>query len=120
MSAPHLRMQGVTRTVAFVGPLPPPLHGFSSVCAMMLARLRKSGAVDVFDRAPRANSRACEVLRQLRQVIRYSAMLRHSSDAALYLALSGGLGQVIDALYVLPCRLLGSQLFVHHHSFSYL
>src|ERR1039457_2359448 len=113
-------MQGVTHTVAFVGPLPPPLHGFSSVCAMMLDRLRQCGAVEVFDRAPRTKSRASEVLRQLREVIRCSATLRRSSDTTLYLALSGGLGQVIDGLYVLICRVLGRQVFVHHHSFSYL
>jgi glycosyltransferase involved in cell wall biosynthesis len=110
----------VTRRVAFVGPLPPPLHGFSGVCAMMLARLRKCGAVEVFDRAPRAASRATEVLRQLREAIRYCAMLRGGTDIAFYLALSGGLGQIIDALYVLAARVAGKPAFVHHHSFSYL
>ena len=110
----------MTRLVAFVGPLPPPLHGFSGVCSMMLARLQRHGAVEVFDRAPRGSSRAREVLRQLRQVRRYAATLRASARSAVYLGLSGGLGQVIDALYLLTGRLLRRPLFVHHHSFAYL
>jgi len=110
----------VTRPVSFVGPLPPPLHGFSSVCSMMLLRLRSGGAVAVFDRAPRAGNRAREMLRQLREVTRYFAAIQASTHAAVYLGLSGGLGQAIDGLYVLLARLLRRQLFVHHHSFSYL
>jgi len=110
----------VTRPVAFVGPLPPPLHGFSSVCSLMLARLRLHGAVEVFDRAPRGSNRAQRMLRQVREVLRYFATLRGSAHSAIYLALSGGLGQAIDGLYVLTGRLLGRQLFVHHHSFAYL
>jgi glycosyltransferase involved in cell wall biosynthesis len=110
----------VTRPVVFVGPLPPPLHGFSSVCSMMLLRLRSAGAVQVFDRAPRAGSRARETLRQLRQVMGFFSALQGSAHAAVYLGLSGGLGQAIDGLYVLQARLLRRQLFVHHHSFSYL
>jgi glycosyltransferase involved in cell wall biosynthesis len=110
----------VTRGIAFVGPLPPPLHGFSSVCAMMLARLRASGAVEVFDRAPRADSRVSDALRQLGEVRRYFALLRGTGDIGLYLALSGGLGQLVDGLYVLLCRPLGRAVFVHHHSFSYI
>jgi glycosyltransferase involved in cell wall biosynthesis len=112
--------QAVTRPVAFIGPLPPPLHGFSSVCSMMLARLRLHGAVEVFDRAPRAVSRARELLRQLRTLANYFATLRGSAHSAVYLGLSGGLGQAIDALYVLIARALRRPLFVHHHSFAYL
>ncbi len=110
----------MTRPVAFIGPLPPPLHGFSSVCSMMLARLQLHGAVEVFDRAPRADSRAREMPRQLRALIRYFATLRGSARSAVYLGLSGGLGQLIDALYVLIARALRRPLFVHHHSFAYL
>ncbi len=110
----------MSRPVAFVGPLPPPLHGFSSVCSMMLLRLQKGGAVEVFDRAPRGHGRASALLQQLRAVLRYTATLRGSPHCVVYLGLSGGLGQAIDALYVVAARMLRRQVYVHHHSYAYL
>ena len=38
----------------------------------------------------------------------------------LYLALSGGHGQLIDGLYVLVARIRRHPIFVHHHSFAYI
>ncbi len=46
--------------------------------------------------------------------------LRRGGDNALYLPISGGLRQLIDISFVLPAKLLGFRLFVHHHSFAYL
>jgi glycosyltransferase involved in cell wall biosynthesis len=114
------RTQGVTRTVAFVGSLPPPLHGFSAACAAMLALLQKRGTVAVFDRSPRVKGRAPQVLRQLREAIRYFHTVRLIPDTGLYLGLCGGLGQVIDGLYVLIARAYRRRIFVHHHSFAYI
>jgi glycosyltransferase involved in cell wall biosynthesis len=51
---------------------------------------------------------------------RYLAWLLRNPDAKLYLALSGGLGQLFDWPYVLISRLLGRAIFVHHHSFAYI
>jgi len=41
-------------------------------------------------------------------------------EVVLYLALSGGMGQLIDGLYVLVAKLLRHRIFVHHHSFAYI
>jgi len=87
---------------------------------MMLARLRKKGTVEVFDRAPRVKGRIPQMLRQLRELIRYFRTVRRSPGIGLYVALSGGLGQVIDALYVLVARAYRKRIFVHHHSFTYI
>lgn len=114
------RTQGVTRSVAFVGPLPPPLHGFSSACAAMLAVLQKRGPVAVFDRSPRVKGRAPQLLRQLREAIRYAHTVRLIPGIGLYLGLSGGLGQVIDGFYVLIARAYRRRIVVHHHSFGYI
>ena len=46
----------MARRVAFVGPLPPPVHGFSTVCAHVLDLLKTTASVEVFDRSPRANN----------------------------------------------------------------
>jgi glycosyltransferase involved in cell wall biosynthesis len=110
----------VARSVAFVGPLPPPLHGFSAACAAMLALLQKRGTVAVFDRSPRVKGRAPQMLRQLREAIRYFHTVRLSPRIGLYLGVSGGLGQVIDGFYILIARTYRRRIFVHHHSFAYI
>ena len=38
----------------------------------------------------------------------------------VYVGLSGGHGQLIDALYMVIGRLTGQRLIIHHHSFAYL
>jgi glycosyltransferase involved in cell wall biosynthesis len=112
--------QAMKGTVAFVGPLPPPLHGFSGACAAMLALLQKRGKVAVFDRSPRVNGRAPQILRQLREAIRYLNTVRLSPGIGLYLGLCGGMGQLLDGFYVLIARTYRQRILVHHHSFAYL
>jgi glycosyltransferase involved in cell wall biosynthesis len=114
------RTHGVTLSVAFVGPLPPPLHGFSGACAAMLELLQKSGTVAVFDRSPRDEGRVRQLLRQLCQAIRYVHTVRRAPGISLYLGLSGGWGQLIDGFYVLIARAYRKQIVVHHHSFGYI
>jgi glycosyltransferase involved in cell wall biosynthesis len=109
----------MTPRVAFVAPLPPPVHGFSNICAAMLRLLRTKSSVGVFDRAPRKPSRF-SLLRQLGMPFTYLVWLVRNPDGNLYLALSGGLGQLIDWPYVLISRLFGRRIFVHHHSFAYI
>jgi glycosyltransferase involved in cell wall biosynthesis len=109
----------MTPRVAFVAPLPPPVHGFSNICAAMLGLLRTKSSVGVFDRAPGKSSRF-SWLRQLAMPFAYLVWLVRNPDGKLYLALSGGLGQIIDWPYVLIGRLFGRRIFVHHHSFAYI
>jgi glycosyltransferase involved in cell wall biosynthesis len=110
----------MTRSVAFVGPLPPPVNGFSSVCAMMLDLLRTKMPVEVFDRAPTADSRLATAVRQLLKPLRYLGGCIARRNVILYLALSGGRGQIIDLGYVLVSKLFRRQVFIHHHSFAYI
>jgi len=108
------------RRIAFVAPLPPPVHGFSNICAAMLDILRAKSEVRVFDRAPRGGKHFGAALRQLIKPWRYLAWCMKNPGGELYLALSGGLGQILDWPYVLMARLFGQQVFVHHHSFAYI
>lgn len=105
--------------IVFVGPLPPPVHGFSSACEVMLNRCRMLAPTEVFDRAPR-QSGLRGWLSQALKPAGYFRRGRRPPDTVLYLALSGGLGQLIDGLYVLVARLLSHGIFVHHHSFAYI
>jgi glycosyltransferase involved in cell wall biosynthesis len=111
----------MARSVAFVGPLPPPVNGFSSVCAMMLELLRTKMPVQVFDRAPKVNSRFSTMLQQLllRPLGYFGACIAHR-NVILYLALSGGRGQIFDLGYVLVSKLFRRRVFIHHHSFAYI
>jgi glycosyltransferase involved in cell wall biosynthesis len=109
----------MTRCVSFVGPLPPPVNGFSSVCGMMLDRLRTRMPVEVFNRAPK-RARAFGVLAQLAKPVRYFGMCLGRRDMVCYLALSGGRGQLVDLFYVLISKLFRRPIFVHHHSFVYI
>jgi glycosyltransferase involved in cell wall biosynthesis len=110
----------MTRCVSFVGPLPPPVNGFSSVCAMMLERLRTRMPVEVFNRAPKLRARAFGTLRQLIYPAKYLGLCIGRRDVVLYLALSGGRGQLVDLIYVLISKLFRRPVFVHHHSFAYI
>jgi glycosyltransferase involved in cell wall biosynthesis len=110
----------MTRRVAFVGPLPPPVHGFSNVCAHVLELLAAESAVEIFDRTPRANNVVLSRAAQLLQPFKYIAWCFKGGRASLYLALSGGNGQFFDWLYVVVAKVFRSRIFIHHHSFSYL
>jgi glycosyltransferase involved in cell wall biosynthesis len=107
------------RGIAFVGPLPPPLNGFSNVCAMMLAMLRSNGEVHVFDRAPK-HKQPRQLITQLLQPLRYAVLCLRRRDVVLYLALSGAYGQIYDWLYVLVSKALRRPIYIHHHSFAYI
>ncbi len=110
----------MTKHVAFVGPLPPPVHGFSNICAMMLDLLKARMVVVVFDRAPKVSNRFLTILLQLAKPLLFLLVCLRRRNVILYLALSGGSGQVIDCIYVLVSKLFGRRVFIHHHSFSYI
>jgi glycosyltransferase involved in cell wall biosynthesis len=106
--------------IAFVGPLPPPLNGFSNICGMMLAHMKGCMSVDVFDRAPVAGSKFRTLSQQLGRPLKYLLNCLAHRRAALYLALSGGNGQAIDLAYIVVGKLFRRGIYIHHHSFSYI
>jgi glycosyltransferase involved in cell wall biosynthesis len=110
----------MTRLVAFVGPIPPPVNGFSSVCAMMQERLRTRIPVELFDRAPKLHARLRGILLQFLYPAKYFGLSLRRRGVILYLALSGGRGQFIDLIYVLVGKLFRQPIFIHHHSFIYI
>jgi glycosyltransferase involved in cell wall biosynthesis len=109
--------------IIFVGPLPPPVHGFSLINAAMLIRFQAlAKAVKVFNRAPDVSrTGVANTLRGLASFARYVGVLwRSPVDCTLYIGLSGGWGQLKDLPYVLTALVLGRPVLVHHHSFAYL
>ncbi len=106
--------------LCFAGPLPPPVHGFSTICAMMLDLLKARMPVQVFNRAPRPGARPIGLLQQLLRALNYLATCIGKRDTALYLALSGGRGQSVDLIYVLISKLFRRPIYIHHHSYAYI
>ncbi len=113
-------------TVFFVGPLPPPLGGFSAINQKMLGRLSDRADVRVFDTAPKSLSagpkwtRFFTVFHRLRSMCMFLFFALARRPDSLYVGLSGGLGQLYDSFYILIARLVRLDVFVHHHSFAYL
>ena len=108
------------RPVAFVAPLPPPVHGFSNICAAMLDLLETRSVVTVFNRAPRIDLGLFARFRPLTDIVRYCIWCAINTNAALYLGLSGGLGQFVDLPYIVIGRLFRRRIYVHHHSYAYI
>jgi glycosyltransferase involved in cell wall biosynthesis len=106
--------------LCFAGPLPPPVHGFSTICAEMLEVLKARMPVAVFNRALGPRLKAIGVLHQLVRAVNYLKTCIAKRDTTLYLALSGGRGQFIDLIYVLISKLFRRPIYIHHHSYTYI
>ena len=118
--------------IFFLGPLPPPVHGFSTINQTMLSRLLKKSEVHIFNTSPglqqrRALWRPLQPLRPLlrllagfRQFLSFLILAVTKRPNALYVGLSGGMGQIFDTFYILVARLCGANIFLHHHSFVYV
>jgi glycosyltransferase involved in cell wall biosynthesis len=108
------------KQLAFIAPLPPPVHGFSNICGAMLDLLKARANVSVFNRAPRIRGGAFARLRPLSNLVNYYGWCVRSTNADLYLGLSGGLGQIVDWPYIIIGRAFRRRVFIHHHSFAYI
>ena len=120
-----MRMAPGSRAGVFViGPMPPPLNGWSLATAAMVERLRAVAAVDVFDTSPRTLRRgwryhAGRIARSLGAC--WALLWRpRSGGRTLYLPLAGGSGSIYDLLVVCVARARRYRLFLHHHAFSYI
>lgn len=103
-------------SVFFVGPLPPPVHGFSKVNQHMLDLLKNRCTVFAFDVNPRLGFRSY----LFNFLIFIFKAFKIKERKVMYLALSGGLRQWIDLIYILLAKTLSLEIYVHHHSFAYL
>jgi glycosyltransferase involved in cell wall biosynthesis len=107
----------MSNDVLFVGPLPPPVHGFATSNAAMLNRIRETNArVVVYDCTPRRQFHIMKLWWSFFRAIRVDP----NSEIAVYIGLSGGARQLVDLIFVLIARLSRSRVFIHHHSFAYL
>lgn len=101
--------------VFVVGPLPPPVHGFSAITAEMVLALQARFPVKVFDVGSRKGKFHLAVL-----WLRFIVSVVGAKPAAIYLAFSGGKRQFVDLCFGVVARIFGVPLHIHHHSFSYI
>jgi glycosyltransferase involved in cell wall biosynthesis len=114
----------VGRTVFFIGPLPPPVNGFSVISQCMLSVISARFRVKAFNQAPSSSTgvigRLADFLRFGVQIVRFGVLLALKRGSVVYLALSGGQRQAGDFLFLSIACFLRKQVFIHHHSFGYL
>jgi glycosyltransferase involved in cell wall biosynthesis len=109
--------------ILVIGPMPPPVHGYSVVTKFIAEKLAAVARIEVINIAPDGLIRnrryhAQRMLRAARALWRVLVARRHSRS--LYFAIAGGAGIAYDLPLALAARLLGYKIYVHHHSFSYI
>src|SRR5262249_31343045 len=111
------------RGVLAIGPLPPPVHGYSLITSRVIERLQRITTVEVVDLSPGTMvrgwryhaARAGRVGSALWRLAR-----RPAQGRALYLAIAGGMGVLYDFAFVLAARCRRYRIVIHHNAFSYL
>ena len=109
--------------VLAIGPLPPPIHGYSLITSLVIERLKRAGPVAVVDIAPQNLARGWlyHWTRMRRAAAALWALLRRPARGrTLYLAIAGGAGVLYDILFAAAARLRGYRIFIHHNAFTYL
>jgi len=111
--------------VCLIGMFPPPLHGMSLINDYVRNQILMSSEPLVIDYSPSSLDRGFLVrfgkaIRVGRCVLKLICCLVQGRVGSVYLGLSGGNGQIYDAIFVAICRLFGRKLYLHHHSYQYL
>lgn len=111
--------------IAFVGPFPQPVHGFSWVNRQVFNGLLSRSVVSVYDRArPRLSSGVLQKFLRpwitIGQWFIFVFRLLFSRPLAIYIGWSGGAGMILDFPFALAARVFRLPVYVHHHSFAYL
>lgn len=112
--------------IIFIGPLPPPVHGFSAINFAMHNLLKnKKVELITFNRTPPVSKSlfirlAGKFLHVFMQVLSLLMLFIKSKPQSVYMGLSGGMGQLFDLPFLLLTHLFGVKVFIHHHSYAYI
>lgn len=110
--------------ICLIGAQPPPVHGMSMVNSFVAEKLECMGIpLIVVDMSPISLSRSsANRLGRIGKVMKGFVLSISQSRrwSTMYIGLSGGAGQLYEILFVILARLLRKNIFLHHHSFSYL
>lgn len=110
--------------VFFFGPLPPPTHGMAMVNAQMVDLIGHHVPIVVGNISPDSLVRGFTYhLRKSSRVLRAMARMplaRIGNCRTLYASPDDGWGGLWTTAILLMARLLGMQIYLHHHSYRYL
>lgn len=93
-----------------MGPLPPPVHGFSFINEKMLNLFESTSPVFVLKRQHIT----------ITVFFLFLARLISRQFSVGYIGLSGGKGQLVDCFFVVLMKVFRLPIYVHHHSFAYI
>jgi glycosyltransferase involved in cell wall biosynthesis len=108
-----------------VGVFPPPVHGMSAISEAVRDELSRSD-VDLTVLRIGSSGLMRSPVDRLRRMPRIVialirlAAVKHAAGAALYMSVSGGMGQIYEILFLIIARIKRMRCFLHHHSFAYL
>jgi glycosyltransferase involved in cell wall biosynthesis len=108
------------KNVFFVGPLPPPVHGFSWVNSQVYSLIEKKCTVIHFDRTPSLKGFLQNFFKIIAGLFIFLFKLLILRPSMVYIGWSGGVSMLIDGAYVFLCRIFFIPVCIHHHSFAYL
>lgn len=111
-------------TILFVGTFPGPVHGMSTVNQEIYQKLELDGfSVKKLNTSPKLlEPNIISRIGRIRFFLRvwYWILKANSESEVLYIALSGGLGQLFDIITLVFARIMKIRIILHHHSFAYL
>lgn len=111
--------------LCIVGAFPPPVHGMSLVNERIFNELSKITNVDKIDISPTTkNNKFLKFFSRISSVIKgvhtFFKNRLNNSEYSLYVGLSGGMGQLWEAIYILIARITKTKIYLHHHSYAYI
>lgn len=108
--------------VAMVCHFPPPVHGAALISERVREHFVQEGRTIVsIDTAPDSLSRSLKYyLTRLKALSRLWRLLRLGRDDIIYCSVNSNWGVLIDLIVALIARVVGAELWLHHHSFFYL
>lgn len=117
-------MMSASRKVVFAGPLPPPGHGMANVNGDMIAMIAERTDVIAFGVQPPVLRRGLSyhLAKAWKALVATLGIARARCGGAsvFYGSVDDGLGGIWTMLFVLVARILGLQIFLHHHSYKYI
>lgn len=99
----------------FLGPFPPPVHGFSAITSAMCTKISETHPVLIFNSSPTFGW-----FEPFKLILRFIGSMLKVKPSHLYVAISGGPRQLLDMVFIIIARLMRVEVVVHHHSFAYL
>jgi glycosyltransferase involved in cell wall biosynthesis len=113
------------KMTCLVGIFPPPLHGMSLINLFIKNLIANKVPYYVVDYSPKTLSRGIHIgLYKLFFIPRHFFylywLLITRRIGSIYIGLSAGKGQIYDLIFIGLGRLFQRNLYIHHHSYSYI